>query len=190
MVPVGTPLGATPMPSLSRSLALAGLAFTLTACQTYEATYVETPRVRRSVVVERSYDPFYEPTTTTVYRERRVYRDPFDDPYAPVYREPRYDPYARPFRERRFERDYVAPRPPVGSFPPPNVVTGPVYRNPPVVSGPVYRGAPPVTSGPVYRGAQPAATSGPVYRGRPDGTPLPPGTPVPIQRDESGAIGR
>lgn len=106
------------MPPLSRAIALLALPLTLTACQTYEATYVETPQVRRTVMVERSYDPFYEPASTTIYRERRVYRDPFYDPYAPAY------------RERRFERD-VYPRrtrPYVG---PPVEGPGYVYRGDP-----------------------------------------------------------
>ncbi len=106
------------MPSLSRTIALVALPLTLTACQTYEATYVETPRARRTVVVERSYDPFYEPASTTVYRERRVYRDPFYDPYAPTY------------RDRRYGRDYD-PRPARPYVAPPVVRSGPVYGDRP-----------------------------------------------------------
>ncbi len=118
------------MSSRLRLFTLAALPFALTACQTYEASYVETPSVRRTVVVERGYDPFDEPRT--VYRERRVYREPAYDPYYEP--RPRYE-YGGGYRDRRYERDYVAPRPRVV---PPAVVTGPVYRGGPgVVTGPV-----------------------------------------------------
>ncbi|HYF54291.1 MAG TPA: hypothetical protein VEA41_08525 [Salinarimonas sp.] len=106
------------MPVPSRLLALAVLSLPLAACQTYEATYVETPRARRTVVVERGYDPYAGPAT--VYTERRVYREPAYDPY--VYRgPPRSDPYRDTYRERRYDR----------------------YGPPPVVSRPVYPGGPP-----------------------------------------------
>jgi hypothetical protein len=53
---------------------LAALPLILTACQTYETTYVERPAVRRTYVVERGYDPYDAP--------RPIYRDRSYDAYG------------------------------------------------------------------------------------------------------------
>jgi hypothetical protein len=141
------------MRTILRLPILAALPLILTACQTYEATYVETPRVRRTVVVEQGYDPYYEPRP--VFAPRPVYRDPFYDPFRDDYRERRY------YRERSYGYD----RP---------IYRGPVTQ-PGVPSGPVL-------SGPVRRYEPAPGTSGPVRRLAPGEVPPGGGVRVPVQR--------
>src|SRR4028118_1158403 len=89
---------------------LGALPLLLTACQTYDATYVDAPAVRRTYIVDRGYDPYYAP--------RPVYRDRFYNGYEDDYRPRRSNRgsygYDRPYRGPVAQPGDVgrAPRPP------------------------------------------------------------------------------
>jgi hypothetical protein len=100
---------------------LAALPLILTACQTYETTYVERPAVRRTYVVERGYDPYDAPRP--IYRDRSY--DAYGDDYRPRrpsrgsygYEQPYRGPVAReqPYRGPAARPNYAdrPSRPPV-----------------------------------------------------------------------------
>ena len=95
------------MRAFIRLSTLAALPLLLTACQTYEATYVETPAVRRTYVVERGYDPYYAPRP--IYRSQS-YETYYED-YAPrrSYRERAYPERVYPGRSYGYQRPYAGP---------------------------------------------------------------------------------